>query len=408
MEQILVNPLGALAQADQMLAGRRQARLADLQLQQAERRQGLGSLIPRAMQGDQAAMNEVAEIDPEIFLKLNDEQRTQSKQRAGQLASMLAGIEQAPAMLKQAAYSDARRRAISMGVDSAGIPEAYDPGWVRNQYNSMRKIEDILKVQQGRSVALNPGAQLRGPDGELLAENQNQRSSFMQQTPSAVAEWNFYSKLTPEQQAQYDAMKRGSPGYSSTTEKQIYGASDAYVDENAAAENYFDLAQRYEQAQGKLASGKAGTMVEWLKEQTGNQDEFTLLRKDWSKVKASEVVKNLPPGAASDSDIALALEGFLPTNADPKSVASFLRGVAKMRKLNAEYNAFKADYLSEKKNPGGLRKAWQEKASQSGVTGPTNSSANQSVSGPQAGMVEDGYRFKGGNPSDPNSWEKVQ
>lgn len=27
--------------------------------------------------------------------------------------------------------------------------------------------------------------------------------------------------------------------------------------------------------------------------------------------------------------------------------------------------------------------------------------------GPQAGAVEDGYRFKGGNPSDPNAWEPV-
>jgi len=30
------------------------------------------------------------------------------------------------------------------------------------------------------------------------------------------------------------------------------------------------------------------------------------------------------------------------------------------------------------------------------------------ASGPQPGAVEDGYRFKGGNPADPSAWEPVQ
>lgn len=175
MQQILANPLGALAQADSLMRGQRQTRLADLQLQAAEKRQQLGTLLPKALKGDQQASQDIAEIDPEIFMELDANQREQTQQRSAQFASMLAGVEQAPAPLRQAAYNQARQEAIKMGVDEAGIPASYDPAWVRSRYNQARKIEDILNVQKARQYALSPGAQLRGSDGELLAENTNVR-----------------------------------------------------------------------------------------------------------------------------------------------------------------------------------------------------------------------------------------
>lgn len=42
-----------------------------------------------------------------------------------------------------------------------------------------------------------------------------------------------------------------------------------------------------------------------------------------------------------------------------------------------------------------------------GPSAATPQAAPAQSGGPKAGMVEDGYRFKGGNPADPNSWEKV-
>lgn len=51
---------------------------------------------------------------------------------------------------------------------------------------------------------------------------------------------------------------------------------------------------------------------------------------------------------------------------------------------------------------GGIKNAY----SKAGVQAPATSA--QPNRGPQPGMVQDGYRFRGGNPADPNSWESVR
>lgn len=185
MEQILANPLGALAQADSLMRGKRQSRLADLQLQAAEKRQQLGTLLPQAMAGDKQATAQVADIDPELFLKLDETKRETLKQQISENAGMLAGIIAAPAPLRPAMYRQVREIALrERGATEESMPESYDEARVMAQVARARKIEDILKVQ--------PGA---GPEGKG-AESWAIRTllSGDPSSPEYAAAYNHYGR----------------------------------------------------------------------------------------------------------------------------------------------------------------------------------------------------------------------
>ena len=104
-------------------------------------------------------------------------------------------------------------------------------------------------------------------------------------------------------------------------------------------------------------SGAAGSAAEYLKRATGSQNAQTLLRQEYVRMRQSLVSQALPPGAASDKDIALAMEGFLPANADPQAMASFLRGMAKVQTITAEVETARGDWLAS--NRGSLGRSGQ-------------------------------------------------
>jgi hypothetical protein len=89
----------------------------------------------------------------------------------------------------------------------------------------------------------------------------------------------------------------------------------------------------------------------------GSQDAPTLIRQEYVRMRNSLVSQSLPPGVASDRDIALAMEGFLPANANPQATASFLRGMAKVQSITAEVETARADWLAN--NRGSLGRAAQ-------------------------------------------------
>lgn len=131
-----------------------------------------------------------------------------------------------------------------------------------------------------------------------------------------------------------------------------------------------------------------GSWAEKVKELTGNQDAATDLRREFSQVRASQASANLPPGSASDADVKLALGPIPSDNANKHQLASYLRGQAKLAKINADFHNFKADYISETGSERGMLQAWKQRNGQAakmpasaGATTPAATSAPAASSG---------------------------
>lgn len=134
------------------------------------------------------------------------------------------------------------------------------------------------------------------------------------------------------------------------------------IDAAVGAENnivrYNSLADQMESAE--FSGGVTGGMSEKLKELTGEQDAVTALRKAAYQARATQAMANLPPGAASDPDVRIAFQPMPSDNASPKEWATWFRGQAKAQQINAEFQNFKADYISDTGSERGMLKAWKE------------------------------------------------
>ena len=110
-----------------------------------------------------------------------------------------------------------------------------------------------------------------------------------------------------------------------------------------SAANMIDLADRFEREGG----GKGGLSAfgEWLKKSSGFQGGVTELRNNYVRIRNSAAMRNLPPGPATDKDIEMARQGMPPETADAGHIASFLRGMAKIERMNAQLEDAKAQWI---------------------------------------------------------------
>jgi len=137
------------------------------------------------------------------------------------------------------------------------------------------------------------------------------------------------------------------------TRKLVNESAVAAAASKQSANQYNDLAKRLDAEGGGY--GAFTSARDYLNKAFGTQSSLTELRQEYTRIRNSVAIKSLPPGVATDKDIALALKGIPPENANASTMASFLRGMGKMQDIEASVANAKTDWLAS--NNGVLTRA---------------------------------------------------
>lgn len=417
--------LGAIANPQMAdIGGALDARQARLDRDEARRKEiRAGQLIAEALPNIKAgsALHELATNSPQQFalvakaLGVPLNAGDQLQELTDDVANMYTRAQADPSAALEYAHvvKEQRNKAgrETPQLDKFLAAAAQDPATamtglfvMHRALNRDEAVEDRRLDQQDRALDIQEGRMLAGAAGgsEMTAKQK---------------EWEQYKRLKdedPEEGSRFGRSvgfeSREGQTLSAFAEKQIDGAFNEYTEASGNVNRYSTLADNLRKAD--MAGGLKSTWTEYVKEQTGNQDEITALRKEAKQIANSEGIKNLPPGPATDRDIEIVMAPFPTEKASPEYIANWLGAMARLNEKRAQYAEFKADFISANgsvRNRDGqsLVAAWKE--SQAGQ----EAQEDESVVTDQSPAAESSQQFTGqdkaaydwatANPNDPRS-----
>jgi len=147
--------------------------------------------------------------------------------------------------------------------------------------------------------------------------------------------------------------------------KYIRAAEDSADKAATIVPTLLNMANEYSKL--KPTGGWLGTAMESWKDFVGGQDAVSRVKTKFDQVQNSNIIASLPPGVASDKDIAMASKGFMDSKWNPDEIEQYLRGQAKMSAFLAEKNSEKAKYVSANGgDSSGFRDHWDTVINQKG------------------------------------------
>lgn len=114
---------------------------------------------------------------------------------------------------------------------------------------------------------------------------------------------------------------------------------------NALATQYITLSKDFEKGISNV--GTAAKISEQIAKLFGTEKEPTALRQEYLRLRNSQVLEMLPPGAASERDVELALASFPSETSSPENITKFLKNMAKWKSYEGAIESSKAEWVQQ-------------------------------------------------------------
>lgn len=299
----------------------------------ADRNQAMGDMSARlniaAAQGPEAVMRELATHQNTLQqIGVSPEQAWQTYQQSPEGFTQLTDL---------------------IGMHAVGPEKYFD-------------IQDKLtgrEIDRGRlaeTIRSNQAGEVLQARGQNLSYQSAMTGHNIAAQRLALDQQEFGFKM---QQAQEKAQQLISeaPKLSVNMEKGIETAVNNATASSNSANSMSALAQQFRAE--KPTTGLFGNAQNMFAKLTGSDTTLRDLRIRQNALVNSQVLKFLPPGPATDKDVEIVRQGA-PTDMDnPETVARWLDAMANLERRNAQFNEFKAEWMSANGNPGQSRNGGQ-------------------------------------------------
>ena len=196
-------------------------------------------------------------------------------------------------------------------------------------------------------------------DDNYIKDRERKPGKTPEQIEREIANTERVTSLREQElEARMAENARKSVQLSPTTQKILDRSQTSAFEAKSSSTEARLLADDYSKL--TASSGAAGKFNESMKNLLGSEDAVSDTKRRFRAIRASNVIKNLPPGAASEADVELALSGLPSENASPESVEMFLRGMAKLSAIQYEFQTLRSTMLSETGGTKNLIKKWEE------------------------------------------------